>query len=177
MECEVCGNQIFGRGWSVVIEGARLVVCSECAKSSSKSTPQMPKQQTAATITRKSTSTVPTPRSTAPPTHARPAPRREEPIREDIELVEDYGLLVRKARESMGMTHSDLGQKIGERVSILQKLEAGKMVPDQALARRLEHALKITLLQPTPKATGEFKGKHLESTLGDIVQMKKSKAE
>ena len=51
------------------------------------------------------------------------------------------------------------------------------MVPDQPLARKLEHTLKITLLQPTPKATGEFKGKHMESTLGDIVLMKNNKAE
>jgi len=173
MECEACGNQIFGRGWSVVIEGAKLIVCSECARFSSKSAPQLPKQQIV-TALKKPT---PTPRNIAPHTIAHRTSRREAPVREDIELVEDYGPLVRKARENIGLTHDDLGRKIGERVSILQKLEKGKMVPDQALARRLEHTLKITLLQPTPKASGEFKEKHLESTLGDIVFMKNNKAE
>lgn len=166
MECEICGGQIFGRGWSIVIDGAKLIVCSECAKSS-KSAPQVSKQQT--TVVKKTSNAPKIP--SIPP---RQTPRRETMIREDLELVEDYKSLVRKAREGMGLTHDELSRKIGERVSVLQKLETGKMIPDQALTRKLEHTLKIKILQPAPKASpGKFKGKLLEPTLGDIVSIQK----
>jgi len=168
MECEICGGQIFGRAWSMAIDGAKLIVCSECAKSF-KSAPQMPKQQT--TVAKKPSSSPKT-----PPIPQRQTLRRETMIWEDLELVEDYKSLVRKARESMDLTHDVLSRKIGERVSVLQKLETGKMIPDQALARKLEHTLKIKLLQSAPKVSlGEFKGKPLEPTLGDIVAIQQKK--
>lgn len=169
MECEICGEQIYGKGRNVIIDGAKLIVCSECAQSSTPA-PQTSKQQT--TVVKKT--------STAPKIPQRQTIRREVAIREDLELVEDYGSLVRKARERAGLTHDELSRKVGEKVSVLQKLETGKMIPDQALTRKLEHTLKIKLLQPLPKiSTGEFTGKPLEPTLGEIVsiQKKNDKAE
>jgi len=43
----------------------------------------------------------------------------------------------------MSLTHDALSRTIGAKVSVLQKLETGKMVPDRDLAKRLEHTLKI----------------------------------
>ena len=48
----------------------------------------------------------------------------------------------------MGLNHEDLGRKINEKISVLKKLEGGKMTPNNTLARKLEHALRIKLLVP-----------------------------
>ena len=165
MECEVCGIQIVGKAMNIVIDGAKLVVCSDCAQFS-KSTPQTHMEEPAEV--KKAPSPVPRVR--------RPIIRPvETPISDNLELVENYGSLVRKARESMGLTHDELSRKAGAKVSVLQKLETGKMVPDQDLAKRLEHTLKIRLLQPTQKVSVDekFAAKPAELTLGDVVSTKK----
>ncbi len=65
-------------------------------------------------------------------------------------------------------------KRIGEKVSVLQKIESGKMTPDIRLAQKLEHALKVKLLVP-PKGQ-ELPPTSLavphEVTLGDVVQLK-----
>ena len=168
MDCEICGRQIYGKGRGVIIDGAKLMVCSDCAQFATEA-PQTYKQQTAGT--KKSTS--------APVRQQRPVRREETIIREDLELVEDYRSIVRKARESLGLTHEELSRKIGEKVSFLQKLETGKMVPNQALAKKLEYALKIKLLQTASRVPveEEFAKKPAERTLGDFVSMQQKKDE
>jgi putative transcription factor len=69
--------------------------------------------------------------------------------------------------------------KVKERLSIIQKIELGKMVPDMRLARTLEHVLRIKLLVPrselpAPKATASG-GK--EVTLADIAIIHKKDEE
>jgi putative transcription factor len=72
-----------------------------------------------------------------------------------------------------------LGKAIGEKVSVLQKIESGKMTPDTRVAQKLEHALKIKLLVPPkgqPEPPASLPVSH-EVTLGDVVQLRKNKAE
>jgi putative transcription factor len=92
-------------------------------------------------------------------------------------LTEDYGTRIRKAREKLGFSHEDLGKKLNEKVSLLRKIETGKMTPSDKLAAALEHVLKVRLIVPAkeekvpeakiPKASSR------ELTLGDLVQLKK----
>ncbi|HEX68750.1 MAG TPA: TIGR00270 family protein, partial [Candidatus Bathyarchaeota archaeon] len=95
-----------------------------------------------------------------------------------LELIEDYSVKVRQARERLGLSHEDLGKKIGEKVSVLKKVETGKMVPDNVLAKKLEHALQIKLLVPAQsleiKASKNVVAHKPQKglTLGDIVQIK-----
>ena len=72
------------------------------------------------------------------------------------------------------MSHEDLGRKIREKVSVLRKIESGKMVPDLGLAERLEHALKVKLRVPSsePKAQYVSLSKPRVTTLGDLVLLK-----
>lgn len=67
----------------------------------------------------------------------------------ELELVNDFPKQIKRAREKLQLTHEDLGRQIGEKVSLLQKIEIGKMVPDQVLAKKLEHILRIKLLSPS----------------------------
>jgi putative transcription factor len=65
--------------------------------------------------------------------------------------------------------------KAKERLSVIQKIELGKMAPDMRLARTLEHVLRIKLLVsrtelPVPKLSAT---PAKEVTLADIARIRK----
>ena len=96
---------------------------------------------------------------------------------ETLELVGDFGQRVRQAREGLELSHEDLGRKIREKVSVLRKIESGKMVPDLGLAEKLEHTLKIKLrvLVTEPKAQISTSSRPHGATFGDLIQFKVKK--
>jgi putative transcription factor len=161
LQCEVCGRQIFGAPIRAIIEGAKMTVCSECAKLGSGY--WEPKPQRRAKKRTKRQPTISFSKREQPPT-----------VTETLELVGDLGQRVRQAREGLGLSHEDLGRKIRERVSVLRKIESGKMVPDLVLAEKLEHALKIKLRVPAsePKVQPILSSKPRGTTLGDLIQFK-----
>jgi len=166
MRCEVCGRRIIGPPFRAVIEGAKMLVCNNCAKLGSitweaKTEPRL----------KKVTKRLPAPML---------PPRRQPPISaaEEIELVDNFGARVRHAREKMGLTHEKLGQKISEKVSVLRKIESGKMTPDNLLAEKLQHALHIKILVPVTESkvpSQVLASRPTSPTLGDIAQVKKNK--
>ena len=93
-------------------------------------------------------------------------------VPETLELVSNVGQRVRQAREGAGLSHEDLGRKTREKVSVLRKIESNKMVPNLALAEKLEHALKITLRVPPEehKVQSISSFKPQGTTLGDLIQ-------
>jgi len=109
------------------------------------------------------------------------APRKQPSItvEESVELIDDFGAKVRQSREKLSMSHEDLGKKISEKVSVLRKIESGKMTPDNLLVEKLQHALKIKLLVPVsePKVPSKALASSRPSapTLGDIAHVKKEK--
>ncbi len=62
-----------------------------------------------------------------------------------MELTGDYSKIIKGARELMGLSQEELGMKINEKPSVISHLETGSMKPDDALARKLEHFLKVQL--------------------------------
>lgn len=164
MQCEVCGRKIFGAPIRAIVEGAKLSVCSKCAKLSSgywEPTPQ-PQRRPRMGI-----------QNQAKPISYHKRTQRST-VPETVELVSDVGNQVRQAREELGMSHEDLGRKTRERVSVLRKIESGKMVPDLALAEKLEHTLKIKIrvLAEEPKFQSSMSSKPSVATLGDLIQFK-----
>jgi len=150
-----------------MIEGAKMLVCAECSKLGSvyweaKTEPRM----------KKISKRLPQPVI---------APRKQPSLRveESQELIDDCGVTVRQAREKLGMSHEDLGKKISEKVSVLRKIESGKMTPDNLLIEKLQHALKIKLLVPVsePKVPSKVLASSRPSapTFGDIAHVKKEK--
>ena len=170
MQCEVCGHKIFGKSYKVIIEGAKLTVCGKCVKYGKivwdERTPKRFMSKTKA--------------STSPLhlfTKSRKPPQL--PVESTLELVEDFDAKIRQARLKLKFSHEDLGRKINEKVSVLKKLETGKMAPDNKLATKLEHALKIKLLAPASekkiqkaKISGPVSR---ELTFGDLVKLDKKK--
>ena len=165
MDCEVCGEQIFGRAYSVVIDSAKLLVCFECSKSGSPNRRYEPENQQ-----------VSTKRVTPIRPRMRVQPSQQRLMSDDYIIVECYGKQIRRGREKLGFTHLELSRKIGEKISLLQKLETEKMTPDLALAKKLENTLKIKILgSPTTSQVGEEVNAHkpTDLTLGDVVVVQK----
>ena len=168
MRCEVCGRRIRGKPNRVIIEGAVMTVCGKCARLGTPyHEPPKPKAMTGKIAVKKT------------PLIRRVKSKASTPkIDDSLELVDDYSVRVRQARERLGLTHEDLGKKIGEKVSVLKKVETGKIVPDNVLARKLEHALQVKLLVPAEtlevKASKSIVASKPQRglTLGDIVQIK-----
>jgi putative transcription factor len=161
LQCEVCGRQIFGAPIRAIIEGAKMTVCSECAKLGSGYWEPKPQRRAKKGIKRQPTISF--------------SKRQQHPtVTETLELAGDFGQRVRQARRGLGLSHEDLGRKIREKVSVIRKIESGKMVPDLALAEKLEHALKIKLRVPAsePKVQPVLSSKPRGTTLGDLIQFK-----
>lgn len=94
-------------------------------------------------------------------------------FRDELEVVEDYYRRVREAREALGWNKEILAERVKEKVSVIRRIEAGEMVPTIALARKLEHVLKIKLLEGVPEYTPPpMKSKSSDLTLGDVAEIK-----
>jgi len=164
LRCEVCGRKIHGEPIRALIEGAKLTVCHECSK-----------HGTIIYEEPKPRPTVPTAKGTRPPVTFQVRKPPEATVDTSIELAEGYGDKIRQAREKIGLSHEDLGKKLNEKISLLKKIETGKMTPDNKLATKLEHILKIKLIVPAseekiPK-TKISRTESREMTLGDIIQI------
>lgn len=165
MRCEVCGHKIHSEPITAIIEGARLTVCVECSKHG--------KIVAQDDYTLK---TKPTGKTTTPTVHVPIIVQKKKPevkVQITQEIVEDFSTKIRQARERLGLTHEDLGKRINEKSSVIAKLETGKMEPNNVLATKLEHALKIKLLTPITEEKTQAqipKTANREMTLGDLIQ-------
>jgi putative transcription factor len=163
LRCEVCGRKIHTEPVRAIIEGAKLTVCVECSKHGKIIL------QEEADLPKKPTAKSQTPISVL---QKRPIVAKVEITQE---LTEDYASKIRAAREKLALSHEELGKKINEKASVLRNLEAGKMAPNNQLASKLEHMLKIKLLVPVSeeKVTTLPTAANQELTLGDLIEMDK----
>jgi len=166
MRCEVCGRSIHGQPNRTIIEGAKMLVCSNCAKFSSST--WYPEESR---VPLKIAQPLPVKRHLSVPEYR----RTRNDLSSDLELAEGFPAIIREARERLGLDHVALGRIIGEKVSVLQKIESGKLYPDIAFAKKLEHELKIRILS-SPQETEYPRDASLhpqELTFGDIVSIRK----
>ena len=127
LTCEVCGSPIRAAPGRIMIDGAVLQVCQKCA---GHGTPQAPAPQK--------------PRPFKPRLASREL--MEEP---EFEVDPEYNIIVRRAREKMGLTQEALGRAINVKPSVISHVESKKLKPDLILARTLMHHLKVDLLVPS----------------------------
>ena len=67
----------------------------------------------------------------------------------ELEVDPDYNVIVKQAREKMGLTQEALGRAINEKPSVISHVESKKLKPDPILARKLMHQLRVNLLVPS----------------------------
>jgi putative transcription factor len=175
LRCEVCGRKIHDEPVRAVIEGAKLTVCVECSKHGK--------------VILHEEAFLPLPQKTSAGTVLKPG--KPVPLvqrrRSDIpqvaltkELTDDYANKIRIAREKLMLSHEELGLKINEKASVLRHIETGKMAPNNLLASKLEHMLRIQLLvnvSDEKSTTQVHRAAAEELTLGDLVEMNEKSGE
>lgn len=153
--CEMCGKS--GRLAKVKIEGATLDVCEYCASFGE---------------------VIKAPQFTQDPRLERKqpiVPQRKEKLQI---IVADYGEKIKNARERTGLTQEEFSKKLNEKTSVMHKIESGQMRPSIELARKLESALRIQLVEEyddrgeIPLASNQQK-KDDGFTLGDFIKTRK----
>jgi putative transcription factor len=160
-ECQICGSIIWGKGQRVILEGAKITVCHNCAQHGTKI-------HEPSSYTKKKPYTAPQRQNKRPK------------IVEDIEIVSDYAKRVRNARSKLGLNQDQFAQKLNEKPSLIRRIETGKAVPTVKLAKKIQKMYKIQLLA---KSDGmdfnvqekKFMKKSSGSSLGDIAFVKKKR--
>lgn len=133
--CEVCGQPIRGTPHSVIIDGGKFTVCNNCARLG---TP----------VAKPAAPAKPILKPLNIPKHAlTPKPRTPNPIlREpELELRPDYNIVVKQAREKLNLSQEELGRKINEKPSLIRLIETGRLKPNDALASKVKHFLRVDL--------------------------------
>ncbi|TXT56823.1 MAG: hypothetical protein BAJATHORv1_20420 [Candidatus Thorarchaeota archaeon] len=188
VSCELCGRKMKGRGRDVKIEGAMMIVCPQCAAKFGSSTEDTSEQRSSSRRPSQQPSWVkPKPSRTTTsrkPRMSKPLPKARKPASrpvtlEDMVLVEDYAKIIRVARQRKKISQDELAQKVGERISTLQAIEAGRLKPTRKTIRGLERELEISLLEPidtVPLKTSKGSS-GAGPTLGDVVRIKRKKSQ
>ena len=122
MQCELCGKNT--ALFKAEIESVEMSVCQDCTKFGSilnkLQTFEAPKIKTAAIS------------------------KRRSELNEEI--VENYGRLIKRAREKLDFTQEELAKKLNEKESLITKLENNSILPSLELARKIEKQLNISLI-------------------------------
>ena len=108
--------------------------------------------------------------------------RKPEKVIEEVEetgkdvkfaIVDDYANIIKRAREKLGIKQEDFAKKIGEKESLVHKIETGHFEPSIGLAVKIERFLKIKLIEQYEES--HIDKKEVESagfTIGDILKTK-----
>ena len=163
MFCEICGREIVGKPARSLVEGATLIVCQQCSSLGTQlpGFPDKPRRPSAA------------PSRTR--THA-PIERLPRAI-EESDLVEEYSMIVKEGREKLGLSQQDLAFKAKEKVTVIQKIEIGKVLPTMRLTKELEHILRVRLLVPRDELEIPAPPRRMTGsatmTLGDVALVRR----
>ena len=166
-ECPVCGSIIWGKGQRVLLEGAKITVCHNCAQHGAK-------------IQKPSTST-----------HIKSSFSRDRAIRpkrqdlkkpriDDLEIIPDYAKKIRNARNKLGLNQDQFAQKLNEKPSLLRRIETGKVEPTIKLAKKIEDVYNIKIIKKVTEieadvSNNKYMKKSSRTSLGDIAFIKKKK--
>jgi putative transcription factor len=140
MNCELCGKEI-KHYHEVIIDGAIMKVCDECAKYGKEV-----RQPSSFQIPKITKTVVQTPASnfTSHPTVKKRTPRE---LIDDDEPVLDFGKIIKKKREELGLSQEELAVKLQEKKNLLAKIEREEIKPDKATAKKIEKILGIKIME------------------------------
>ncbi len=167
MACDLCGKTV--SLVQAIIEGTELSVCESCARHGK----IVRKQTYAQSISSQKTEHQKQTQSNNI-SQERIKPQVQETI---LDIVKEYAHLIKESREKQALTQEDFAKQLSEKVTLLQKIESGGVKPTIALAKKLEHALHIKLIEEVKEET-EYESPKMKRntfTLGDFVKIKKRK--
>ncbi len=149
--CDLCGTE--AQLVSAVVEGTMLNVCKECSRFGN-----VVKVSPARHLTKEKAKKI-----------------IEEP--EEVEVItKDYSSRIKNTREKLGIKQEDLARKINEKESLIHKIESGRIKPNMAVAKKLESALKIRLVETyIENAERKVNMRDENLTIGDLINVKQRK--
>ncbi len=157
MQCELCGKECGDRGKIAIVDGVQMLLCPSCLKYAQsvkqEDIPPVLKQRLLKRVHRTS---------------------KTKDIYEkmDKELIPDWHVVIRNAREKKGFSREELGFRIGERTVTIAKIENGELRPSDDIARKLEKQLDIKLFEEVEKISlSQNRGTATQGfTLGDFIK-------
>ena len=154
MQCEICGRLILGQPKKTIVEGAKLTVCEECSLHGKESW-EDPKPRALAY-----------PKSVSKPFRS----SKTGSLDDDQVLIPDFSLTIKREREKKGWSQGELASKINEKVSLVSKIETGKLISNIVVTKKLEHLFEIKLTTTIPKVNIDASKttKTTGLTIGDI---------
>ncbi|WP_135661493.1 multiprotein bridging factor aMBF1 [Halorhabdus rudnickae] len=177
VQCEMCGTETQSPN-TIKVEGAELDVCDECTDFGT----EVKTGDSASTSTKYSTGSSSSDSSGSSSTTSSGSSggggggSRRDMFDEMDELVQDFDQRIRSARESAGLSQSELADQLNEKASLIRKLEHGDHLPSDEVQRKLETELDIDLTEGAGEGDTEWEGGSDvgEYTLGDVVERKDS---
>jgi len=151
MICEMCGKEVPVTK-PMLVEGTKLNLCQNCARFGDEY--------------KQANSPAGSPGSPVPKTVIdERLQRRERRMQtKDIystttrELIDDYGTMIRNAREAKGLDLEEFAKSIFERKGTIARIETNDLVPDDKLIAKLEKALNIILKEDVQSGGAVGKG-------------------
>ena len=151
--CELCGIERKTR--QVKEEGAIIEACYNCVQDTSKNV-------NIRTIKKFRSSSM-----------------RTDIPKKTYELADNYGLIIRKSRESMGLTIDELAKRLNISSGYFHKIEKEEIKPDERTIKIIEKtinkSLTIAIIEPDSEEdqdNTEQKRDNGNLTLGDLIKGK-----
>ncbi|UYZ39893.1 MAG: multiprotein bridging factor aMBF1 [Candidatus Methanospirare jalkutatii] len=142
--CEICGSEIRDDVYFIRVDASELKVCKYCARHGTlvrrvrveRVLEEGRKLKSASVASAATVSAV-----------VRRRPRiydeMERVLEEEAEIPEDFGRLVKSARERLGWKQAELARRINEKQSVIRKIETGEIIPTKELREKLKRALNL----------------------------------
>ncbi|MCL5434355.1 MAG: multiprotein bridging factor aMBF1 [Candidatus Marsarchaeota archaeon] len=149
-ECELCGKST-DSAYVVLVEGVELRVCASCANG------------------KKVLSHRPTD-SASRGYHGTYQKTAKKSI-DEPPLVDNYGRVIREARERLKIPIKVLAEMINEKETFLSRVEAEKAAPPAQLIKKLEKTLNIKLTASRSEAEDNqhYRSDNGVTTIGDFA--------
>ncbi len=174
--CDICGSTRETRKTS--LEGADIEACYSCVPGKKEKAYGSPRRNI-----------------------KRGFKKRPELPKVNFEFMDDFGDIIKKAREKADITQKDFGLMVNEHSSVIQKIEHNDLKPRLGLAKKIEKKLRIRIINKIEqldkdgnvvnnkkprdsdgkggeRRDGSRMPRHKESlvyTLADAIKIKKSK--
>lgn len=144
--CEICGTKIEGEAKCIAVDRSKLRVCKACVRYGTIMVSAEDAETKAKAKTKADTIlSVSGEQARLTKSKKRLYEQMDQEIEEEMEIVENYGRLIKEAREKAGLKQAELAQMINEKHSLLRKIEHEEILPTDDVQRKIERILKISL--------------------------------
>jgi len=169
MPCEMCGATGSSSLKTVLIEGAELQVCSNCAKYGKEvqGKTQQKSHSTPGNVI--GMGSLHTPQASIS--------RQSRDMFDQMggEIADDYAERVRSARMKRGLSQKELAMELKIKELLVKKIEKGELIPEDKIRKKLESALGISLLDSEGQDVQDYTKNRMTTTMGDLISIRKVK--